>query len=121
MKAAALAYAKRGWPIFPCKADKSPWTQNGVYDATTNIEQIEKWWEERPTANIGLNVGEADMMVLDLDPGHDMKELESNVGELPSTQLVAETPRGGKHLFFAISDGERVSASASKLAPHVDV
>ena len=90
-------------------------------DATTNLQQIEDWWEEWPNANIALNVGEANMMVLDLDPGHSMEELEKNVGPIPETRLVATTPRGGKHLFFRIDNGELVSASASKLAPHVDV
>jgi hypothetical protein len=59
--------------------------------------------------------------VLDLDPGHSMEELEKNVGPIPETRLAATTPRGGKHLFFRIDTGELVSASASKLAPHVDV
>ena len=121
LRDAAIAYAERGWPIFPARADKTPYTPRGVMDATTNLQQIEDWWEEWPNANIALNVGEANMMVLDLDPGHSMEELEKNVGPIPETRLAATTPRGGKHLFFRIDAGELVSASASKLAPHVDV
>jgi len=121
LKEAALAYAERGWPIFPCNYDKTPATKNGVLDATTNPQKIEVWWTETPDANIGLDVGGAGMMVLDLDPGHDMKELEKNVGILPVTQLWARTPRGGKHLYFSLGEGEIIAPSASKLAPHVDV
>lgn len=118
---AALEYASRGWPIFPARQDKRPYTDHGVLDATTNIRQIEEWWATWPTANVALDVGGAGMMVLDLDPGHDMKELENNVGEIPNTRLVATSPRGGRHLYFGIGSDDYVPASASKLAPHVDV
>ncbi len=118
---AALAYAERGWPIFPCKIDKTPYTKHGVNDATTNPERIKKWWKRWPRANIALNVGEAGMMVIDLDPGHSMEELEKNVGPIPNTQLQASTPRGGSHLYLTLNEGELVAMSESRLAPHVDV
>lgn len=119
---AALAYAsERGWPIFPVRADKTPYTRNGVVDATTDLAQIRRWWGTWPGANIGLDVGGAGLMVLDLDPGHDLKELDRNVGGLPPTQLRQRTPRGGEHLFYALDPGEIVSPSASKVAPRVDV
>ncbi len=122
MLVAALAYAKRGWAIFPVGSDKKPLTKHGVQDATTNPEKIEEMWARWPHANIALNVGEANMMVLDLDPGHDIKELKANVGSpLPETLLSSGTPRGGRHLYYAIAEDEIVAASASKLAPHVDV
>lgn len=118
---AALAYAGRGWPIFPARADKTPYTEHGVIEATTNRETITDWWARWPRANIAMDVGGANMMVLDLDPGHSIKELEASVGPLPATQLEAHTPRGGRHLFYALDPGEVVPPSASKLADHVDV
>ena len=60
-------------------------------------------------------------MVLDLDPGHDKKELDKAVGGLPKTALRASTPRGGEHLYYELYEDEKVSASASKITPHVDV
>lgn len=118
---AALAYARRSWPIFPACPDKTPHTANGVLDATTDARQIEEWWRRWPEANVALDVGGAGMMVLDLDPGYDIEELEKNVGEIPKTQLRARTPRGGEHLYFTLGHGEMVSPSSSKLASHVDV
>jgi hypothetical protein len=120
---AALDYARQGWPIFPLTPrTKVPLDGTaGVLEATTDPAQIERWWTEHPTANIGLNVGAAGMMVIDLDPGHDFSLLEKNVGKLPKTELVQFTPRGGEHLFYALGEGETVAPSASKLAPKVDV
>ena len=121
MIAAALAYAEKGWPIFPVGKDKRPLTKNGVLDATTDARQIESWWKRWPEANVALDVGGAGMMALDLDPGHDLRKLKDAVGSLPDTLLRARTPRGGTHLYYALAEGEVVAASASKLAPHVDV
>jgi len=121
LKEAALAYAARGWPVFPCNSVKEPYTDNGVLDATTNPEKIRAWWDARPNANIGLDVAGAGLMVLDFDPGHDMKQVEASIGRLPDTKLRARTPRGGEHRFYEIAPGEVISPSASKIAPHVDV
>ena len=119
---AALAYARRGWPIFPVRADKRPYPgTRGVLEATTDPRQIEGWWKRWPEANVALDVGGAGMMVLDLDSGHDIEELEKNVGPIPNTSLRQNTPRGGTHLFFDLNEGELVSPSSSKLSPHVDV
>ena len=70
---AALYYAKRGWPVIPLhyptntgcscrKKDcssigKHPRTIKGSKDATTNIEQIQKWWRNCPKAGIGILTG----------------------------------------------------------------
>ena len=121
MLQAAIAYAYRGWPIFPADKTKKPLTKNGVLDATTNIEQITAWWTKYPQANIALDVGGAGMMVLDLDPGHGIKELENAIGTLPDTQLTCSTPRRGLHLYFDLAHEEIIAASTSKLAPNVDV
>lgn len=118
---AALAYARRGWAVFPCNAAKKPYTDNGVLDATTDEAQIRAWWSTFPKANIGFDVGGAGLMVVDLDPNHSMAELEQNVGPLPQTLLRQATPRGGEHLFFELAEREVVSPSTSKIADHVDV
>ena len=121
MKQAALAYATKGWPVFPCRSDKTPYTANGVNDATTDPIIIEAWYDQWPMANIGLNVGEANMAVLDFDPGSSMEELEKNVGPIPISGLVSKTPRGGAHIYLGLAADEVVAPSQSKLAPHVDV
>ena len=68
----ALAYAARGWPVFPLKpGQKVPLIAkrdggSGVYDATIDPEQIKAWWTRTPDANIGLACGSY-FWVLDVD------------------------------------------------------
>lgn len=116
---AALGYAKRGWPIFPVRSNKQPYTNNGVLDATTDQRQIEAWWATCPRANIALDVAGAGMLAIDIDPGHDPARVDA-LG-LPKTRLIQRTPRGGDHRFYRIPDGRIVSPSVGKLAAHVDV
>lgn len=119
--AVGLDYIERGWPIIPCRKNKQPYTEHGVSEATTNPETVRAWATRWPNCNWALNVGAAGMMVLDLDPGHDLAELEKVIGPLPKTHLRAKTPRGGRHLYYALDDGEIVPQSVSKLSPKVDV
>jgi arylsulfatase A-like enzyme len=90
-------------------------------DATTSEKKIREWFTTNPFANVAIDVGGAGMMVLDLDPGHDVGDLEAVVGQLPDTQMRAKTPRGGEHLFFRLDEGEVIPPSVSKLSAHVDV
>src|ERR671917_2985291 len=66
---AALAYAGRGVPVFPCeRGAKRPLTRNGHWDATTDPRVIERWWERWPSANVGVPTGKkSGLVVLDVD------------------------------------------------------
>src|SRR5262245_22217832 len=105
MLGAALAYASvRKWSVFPCSpADKSPLTDNGFYDATTNEVQIRKWWPEDGSGPmIGVRTGmDSGVMTTDLDIKDDgtngVENYKAKFGPLPLT-LNAATPRGGTHL-----------------------
>lgn len=118
----ALEYASRGWPIFPCNFDKKPLTEHGAIDATTNLQQIKKWWKQFPDANIAFHPDGAEMVVVDLDPGHDPAEIKKKFGsKFFHTKLVAGTPRKGWHYYFRRRADERIANSASKIAANTDV
>src|SRR4051794_35614954 len=77
----ALYFAGIGQPVFPCCpwpgafldwqgepiGDKAPLVRHGFHDATTDENQIKKWWEQYPFAMIGGPVPR-DETCLDLDP-----------------------------------------------------
>src|ERR1700737_974767 len=73
-------------------------------NATTDRDQIKRWWTESPNANIGIATGrEAGILVLEMDPRKKGKEtlarLKKELGPLPDT-VTALTGGGGRHLIF---------------------
>lgn len=122
--AAAIRYAERGWPVFPCRPrGKTPATRNGLKDATTDQGLITGWWEQWPTANVAVRTGaESGLVVLDVDgdAGHAaLRRLLAEHGSLPPTAAVA-TPSGGAHHYFR-HPGGRIANSAGKLGDGLDV
>ena len=66
---AAINYAELGYPVFPCAPRrKEPLTKNGCHDATTDISQIEAWWQQHPDANVAIAT--AGLVVIDVDGPH---------------------------------------------------
>jgi hypothetical protein len=122
--AAALAYASRGWAVFPlhswtgtaCSCGrrarespaKHPRTKRGLKDASTDEATIRRWFTSWPDANLGIVTGaQGGIVVLDVDPRHggdeSLAELERVHGDLPST-LEVRTGGGGRHIFFSCAD-----------------
>lgn len=101
----ALEYADKGFRIFPViPGGKSPLTANGFNDATYAMGQIETWWTDHPTANIGCALD--GLFVVDIDPGGETwleSEPEKNIELL--TGATQKTPRGGYHHIFRRPDG----------------
>jgi hypothetical protein len=120
----ALAYARKGLPVFPCKLDKSPLTPNGFKNATTGAKQIRAWWTQWPGASIGARMGTASgWLAIDVDPktGGDksFQILVEDNGGLPET-LHSWTGGGGDHYFFQVR-GRSFASSVGILAPGIDV
>lgn len=103
----ALFYAEQGWPVFPCKLDKSPMISSGFKSASTCEKQIREWWSRWPDASIGFALPE-DIVVIDVDIDHangkfgdiSLKKLIEEIGPPPTTTLVSRTGGGGLHYFF---------------------
>lgn len=123
MLRAAVAYAARGWAVFPCRpGGKEPLTAHGHKDASKDAAQVEAWWRECPTANIGIACGASGLVVVDGDVknGADPVASLTALGAPPET-LKAVTPSGGWHLYFASPAGVEIRNSAGKLGPGLDV
>jgi hypothetical protein len=138
--AAALAYAARGWRIFAChsvqdgsctcgKPDcahpgKHPLTRHGFKDATTDPQQIVRWWTDHPDANIAIATGAVSgVIVVDEDPRHGgdltLADLEAQHGKLPET-AVSFTGGVGAHYFFRYL-GEPIRSGTGVLGPGLDI
>jgi hypothetical protein len=133
--AAALAYAERGWAVFPVppgtkKSYKSGKRHGGArWGATKDLDQIRRDFTRWPKANIGIPTGaENGFWVLEADTpkGHDvdgiasLQALVTKHGPLPETRLV-ESPSGSLHYYFKCPDGITIRNSMSAIAPGIDV
>jgi hypothetical protein len=131
MEAAALEYAERGVPVFPCwwiqagqrcacgrpdceSPGKHPIGEvvpNGLKNATTDAALITVWWRRYPQAHIATPTSWC--AVLDVDPRHGgdiaLEALERQHEPLPETAEVL-TGGGGRHIYFQPVDGLRCSS-----------
>jgi len=104
----ALDYARRGWPVFPCRpGTKEPATRHGFRDATTDPVRIRAWWHRQPHANVAIATGRPGPDVLDVDrhgPGSDgfaaCRQL-ARAGLLRGVTAMVATPGGGLHAYFS--------------------
>lgn len=145
---AALQYARRGWPVFPCREKtetlvnsakkeitfnaKAPYTGKGLKDATTDEDRIKAWWRQHPDALIGLPMGVNGCFVLDFDPRCDddsgevwtlerlKAELEGQIGVALPRSLTAITQSDGVHVYFRQPEGAPIT-NRGNLPQHVDV
>lgn len=150
MMQAALHYAAKGWPVFPCwemdesdaafqyrvskmpterraKATpykgKQPRTIHGLKDATTEEKTIREWWRRYPNAAIGIPTGPTiGAFVLDVDLPDGQQMLDNlEAAHGPLPSTVAQrTGSGGRQLFFAWPQGVEIRNSAGKLAENLD-
>ena len=119
---AALAVARNGKPVFPCKpGGKEPLTRRGHIDATTDPRKIHMWWKRWPNANIAVPTGgRSGVLVLDVDYPASLDALEAKHGQFPETRTHS-TGSGGMHLIFAYPEGSDIRNSAGKLGEGLDV
>jgi hypothetical protein len=120
---AAIAYATRGFAVFPCvPRGKVPATSHGCRDATKDLAQVTAWWREKSSYNVAVATGPLSKdFVLDVD-GIDaeasLRKLEEQHGALPET-IESITPRG-RHIFFRC-ENDAIRNCAGAIAPGLDI
>lgn len=123
LAATAAWYAARGVKVFPCAPrGKRPATEHGFHDASCDPDQVRRWWQATPDANIGAPTGHW-WDVVDID-GHDGHISVAGLrarGLLPEPLALARTPGSstrppGMHYFIPpTGDG-----NGTRIAPGVD-
>ena len=103
----ALAYARHGWPVFPClPGQKIPATQHGYLDATTDEQQITEWFGRGFTWNLAIATGAPGPDVLDVDQhgeagnGYPAFATLERAGLVDGAAAYVRTPAGGMHAYF---------------------
>lgn len=119
----------------PCLTADRPC--HGLLAATTDLDQIRRWWRQTPHANVGINTGLSGLVVLDLDRkdkapapvAHDVPTVVADgLGALdaitatervgwPDTLTIA-TPSDGRHLYFRCPPGLEVTSDATGRVGH---
>ena len=104
---AALACARKGWPVFPCQPGlKTPATANGHLDATTGRAQIRQWFAGHPELNLAVATGAPGPDVLDLARTGPEPDVWDTLWPLRQARLTdgaaafIDTPSGGLHLYY---------------------
>ena len=137
----ALAMARAGLHVFPCKArTKVPATRNGHHAATRNATKIFAWWTANPEFNIGINTQASGLVVIDCDAGKPWPEnppitrppgvnngadllmvlADTRATELWNTPIV-QTPSGGTHFYYRHKSDQPIKSSAGVIGPWIDV
>lgn len=106
---AALGFARRGWPVFPCAhKGKRPIIAGGFKNGFTDTDKINSTWDIGQPPNIGLVTGErSGLVVVDIDPRHNgpqsLSDLLAELGiewDIFETTFRVITGSLGTHYYF---------------------
>lgn len=135
---AALAFAARGWRVFPLRPDdKRPAVKDWENRATTDPQRITRCWTAGPYG-IGIACGPSRLVVIDLDtpkpgqvppPDYDLSGNGAGVfatlahrhGQRIEATYTVTTGRGGTHLYYQHpADGPALRNTAGTLGWLID-
>lgn len=124
----ALRWARAGFFVLPLDG-KVPLTPRGVHDATRDEEEIRRWFERWPEANVGAAMGrpfgDGFLVAIDVDPRNggweSVEALEANGNLFPGTRThwTGGHVDGvyGQHMLYVASS----PMTDGKLAAGIDV
>ena len=122
----ARLLAEAGYRVFPCRPfSKAPATENGFKDATTDLDQINTWFDNERGLNLAVACGPQpngiNLLAVDIDPKNGGLETWKHLTDEHGVPMAPrhETPSGGFHLFFDVPDATARTGPAV-LGPGVD-
>jgi len=139
LRAWALHLAARGWHVFPIapNAKRPPVIDRWETRASTNPDQITRWWQVPYT--IGIATGPSGLVVIDLDipkPGETTPDqwatlgIRSGAGVLRALArqhdttvtptYAVTTPSGGWHLYYTTPTGAQLRNTHNALEWKID-
>ena len=129
-KQAAIKYAQEGMKVIPLNK-KIPITgSHGYKDGTTNEQQIEEWWEQKPSYDVGLVLNPGNF-VLDIDRKEGVEDgfdsLKKLYDEMPELEdlckktVAVATGGGGRHFYFSLPKDVVLTRSAGVVGKGLDI
>lgn len=123
MRDHALAWAARGYRVFPCIAgSKHPRVARFYEVATSDPEAVAAMWTDPTTGwpqNYNIGVDTSDMIVVDIDQKNGKDGLAAYMAlDLPLDTLMARSPSGGRHAYLS---GPSKSLSVGKIGEGLDI
>lgn len=112
-------------PVLPLGTkSKTPVTENGVHDATTDTDVIRDYYEKHPNRNLGFAMGNG-FVAIDIDKSDDdgadgydsLLNWELENGDLPSTATTS-TGGGGCHMIYRV---DRPVGNCVNSDLHIDI
>jgi hypothetical protein len=112
----ALQYVAKSWFIFPITPrQKKPPLVKWRQESSNDPEKITQWWLRWPDANIGLDCGKSDLIVIDVDIRdcglQHWVDLCDEHGISQAT-LTVGTPNGGWHVYYKAPKSQIGNSSA---------
>ena len=108
----ALAYARHGWPVFPClPGQKIPATRHGYRDATTDQQQITGWFGRHPDWNLASATGAPGPDVLDVEEHGDAGNGYAAFRQLTAAGLLSAQAEYQARILPALADQLRAETT----------
>ncbi len=99
----------------PGKCPRVKWHDKSTIDPT----QIRQWWQWWPDANIGIDAGKSDLLVLDADSYKDT--FAGDALQLDDGTVTSLTGGGGSHLWYRQPAGKAYGNATGELPKGIDI
>lgn len=123
----ALELIESGYFVFPLSPNSKqpPKGHQGYLEASSNREQVLNWFSSNPGWNLGINLKQSNLIVVDVDMHNEVKngrnsllELQKQGYNMPANTYIEKSPNGGIHYFFK---GNSELKGKSNVWPGIDL